>query len=401
MTDPAADAVADEAPEAGRGASEGTVLSPLAGAGAGRFFLHAPLSIRSVSLVLLAVIASLFALQWAKAVVIPVLLGLMFSYALTPVVDRLVRWRLPRPLASTVVMIVVCGAIGSTIVSLADDANALIESLPGVAQKLRVAMGHRDRKAAPIDRMQQAATEIEKAAEAAPAASAADRGVMRVRIEKARFDIQDYLWSGTVGFAAFVGQSAIVAFITLFLLASGNSFRRKMVRIAGPTFTQKKITVQALDEITEQIQRYLVVQLLTSVLVGIATWLAFLWIGVNNAAVWGLIAGVLNLIPYVGAIAVTGGSALVGLVQFGTLDSAILIGGVSLAIHVVSGYLLTPWLTSRASRLSAVTVFVSVLAWGWLWGVWGLLLGVPIMMAVKAVCDRVDDLKPVGELLGT
>ena len=70
------------------------------------------------------------------------------------------------------------------------------------------------------------------------------------------------------------------------------------------------------------------------------------------------------------------------------------------ALHTASGYLLTPWLTSRTSRMNAVTVFVGVLAWGWLWGFWGLLLGMPILMAVKAVCDRVDDLKPVGELLG-
>ena len=75
-------------------------------------------------------------------------------------------------------------------------------------------------------------------------------------------------------------------------------------------------------------------------------------------------------------------------------------GGVSLVLHTVSGYLITPWLTSRASRMNAVTVFVGVLAFGWLWGAWGLVLGVPILMMVKAVCDRVDDLKPIGELLG-
>ncbi|MEP6738789.1 MAG: AI-2E family transporter [Caldimonas sp.] len=396
MTAPT-EAVADAQDEA----DEPSPPTAAAQAARGAVLVHTPLSIRNASLVLLAVIACLFMLQWAKAVFIPLLLGLMFSYALTPVVDRLVRWRLPRAVASALVLLVLFGGIGSTIYSLADDANVLIESLPGVAQKLRVAVSRRARNPVPIDKVQQAANEIEKAAEVGAAASSADRGVTRVRIEKARFDIQDYLWTGTIGFAAFVGQAVIVAFITLFLLASGNSFRRKMVRIAGPTFTQKKITIQALDEITDQVQRYLLVQLLTSFLVAVATWLAFLWIGVNNAPVWGLIAGVLNLIPYLGAIVITGGSALVGLVQFGSLDSALLIAGVSLTLHIVSGYVLTPWLTSRASRLSAVTVFVSVLAWGWLWGVWGLLLGAPIMMAVKAVCDRIDDLKPVGELLGT
>ncbi|MEP7057198.1 MAG: AI-2E family transporter, partial [Caldimonas sp.] len=163
----------------------------------------------------------------------------------------------------------------------------------------------------------------------------------------------------------------------------------------------KKLTIQALDEITEQIQRYLLVQVFTSLLVAVATWLCFLWIGVQHAAVWGLVAGMLNFVPYVGSIVFTAASAMVGLMQFGNLESALLIAGVSLTLHTISGYVLTPWLTSRASRMNAVTVFVGVLAWGWLWGVWGLLLGVPILMVVKAVCDRVENLKPLGELLGS
>jgi predicted PurR-regulated permease PerM len=97
---------------------------------------------------------------------------------------------------------------------------------------------------------------------------------------------------------------------------------------------------------------------------------------------------------------VTGGLALLGFLQFGTLGMTLLIGGVSLTIHTISSYLVTPWLTSRASRMNPVAIFVGVLAWGWLWGIWGLLLGVPLLMAVKAVCDRIDDLKPIGELLG-
>ena len=108
----------------------------------------------------------------------------------------------------------------------------------------------------------------------------------------------------------------------------------------------------------------------------------------------------LNLVPYLGSIIITGGLALVGLLQFGTPGMALLVGGVSLAIHGVSGQLVTPWLTSRNSRLNPVAVFVGMLAWGWLWGLWGLLLGVPLLMVVKAVCDRVDELGSIGELLG-
>jgi predicted PurR-regulated permease PerM len=192
----------------------------------------------------------------------------------------------------------------------------------------------------------------------------------------------------------------VVIFITYFLLTTGDSFRRKMVRIAGPTFSQKKITLQLLDEITGQIHRYLMVQVFTSALVGVATWIAFAWIGLERAAVWGVVAAILNLVPYLGSVVISGCAALLAFLQFGTLTMATTVGGASLLIHTLCGNLVTPWLTSRASRMNPVVIFIGVLAWGWLWGIWGLLLGGPLLMVVKAVCDRVDEFKPVGELLG-
>ena len=153
-------------------------------------------------------------------------------------------------------------------------------------------------------------------------------------------------------------------------------------RVAGPTFARRKLTVQALDEITAEIQRYLGVQVLVGALVGVATGLTFLAIGVEHAAVWGVLAFGLNFVPYLGSIVVSAGAALVGFVQFGSLDMALIIAAASVAVHVVSGNLLAPWLTSRASRLNAVTVFVGVLAFGWLWGVWGLVLGVPVLLSM-------------------
>jgi len=219
--------------------------------------------------------------------------------------------------------------------------------------------------------------------------------------ERPKFNVKDYLWTGTLGLLTFVGQVATVFLIAYFLLVAGDTFRRKMVKLAGPRLSQKRITVEALDEVTGQIQRYLLVQLFTSLFVGLATWLAFAWMGLQNAAVWGVVAAVTNLIPYLGAVIIGAGSALLGFLQFGTLEMALAVGGASFAIHSVVGYLLTPWLTSRANRMNPVAVFVGVLAWGWLWGLPGLILAVPILVAVKAVCDRVDDLKPVGEILGS
>ncbi len=364
--------------------------------------LHMPVDVRNLSLAVLAVLGTLFALKWASAVFVPLMLGLMLSYALSPIVERLERMRVPRAIGAGLLIAALGGGLSWTVYTLSDDALALVESLPEATQKVRQAVrAQRRQSESTIEKVQRAATQIEKAAQETTAPPAATRGVTRVRVERPQFDIKDYLWTGSLGVATSVGQAVVVVFITFFLLASGNSFRRKVVRIAGPGFAQKRITVQALDEITDQIQRYLLVQLVTSILVGIVTWLLFLAIGLKHAAVWGVVACVLNFIPYLGSIVFTAASSLFAFVQFGSVEMTLLVAGVGLAVHTVSGNLLAPWLTSRANRMNAVAVFVGVLAFGWLWGVWGLLLGVPILTTVKAVCDRVEGLKPIGELLGS
>ena len=364
-----------------------------------RVLLHMPIDVRNASMIVIASLLSLYALQWAAEIVIPVLMGLLFSYALTPVVDRIVRMGVPRALGAAVVMIALVGGVAWGTWSLSDQANSLIGSLPDAAQKLRDTLHPKARDPSPstIDQVQKAATTL---AQAADSGAKVTPGVAKVQIVKASFNIQDYLFTGTMRAAQAAAQVVVVAFITYFLLAAGDTFRRKLAKIAGPNFAKRKITVQALDEITEQVQRYLLVQLLTSVVVGAATGLAFWALGFHNAAVWGVLAGVMNLVPYVGTMVICGASAVVALLQFGTPQMAAAVGSVSIVLHVVSGYVITPWLTSRTSRLNAVVVFVGVLAWGWLWGVWGLLLGTPILMALKAICDRVDDLKAIGELLG-
>lgn len=364
--------------------------------------LHLPVSIRSVTLVVLAVLAVLATLKWASAFFIPLLLSLMFSYALSPLVNAMQRARIPRAISAAVLILGILGALGGSVYAFSDDANQLIASLPEAAQKLRSSMRPKaNRPQTPLETVQKAAAQLEQAAAEASPAAAAGRGVQRVVIEKPKFDIREHLWSGTLGLASLIGQVVVVTFLTYFLLISGDTFRRKLVKITGPTLSAKKITVQALDEINGQIQRFLLVQLVTSVIVGIATGLSFWALGLEHAAVWGFAAGLLNLIPYLGAVVVTGAAALVAFLQFGELNMALAVAGASLLIHTIVGNLLVPWLTSRTSAMNPVAVFIGVLGWGWLWGVWGLLLGIPIMMVVKAVCDRVDHLKPVGELLGT
>jgi predicted PurR-regulated permease PerM len=361
---------------------------------------------RNIGIIVLATLAVLAILKWADAFFIPLMLGFVFYYALSPIVDGLVRLHIPRSLGAAVLILGILGGSGAAIWSLADDANDLINSLPSAAQRLRDVVNEKVRRSSgPLEPMQKAAAELAKAAEDAGTNGAkpapAPRGVQRVIVERPQFDLRDHLWSGTIGLASFIGQLTLVTFLTYFLLLSGDTFRRKLVKITGPGLSEKKVTVQALDEINAQMQRYLLVQLLASVGVGFATGAVFAMLGLKHAAVWGVAAGVLNLVPYIGSILVTIGAGIVAFIQGGDIELPLMVVGSSLLINTVEGNLLVPWLTSKASRMNAVSVFIGVLFWGWLWGVWGLLLGIPIMMVVKAICDRVDHLKPVGELLGT
>ncbi|MEO6319742.1 MAG: AI-2E family transporter [Polaromonas sp.] len=367
-----------------------------------RLHLHMPVDVRNLSLVVLAILASLFVLQWAKAVFIPIMLSVLFSYAFSPLVNWLEIRRVPRWLSSAVLLLGILGSMVLGAYSLRLEAAQLVEALPAAAQKLGQALKSRTGKSdSALETVQKAAAQIEQATRDSAATTGPNRGATRVVIEAARFNIKNYLWTGTVGLLALIGQVTVVVFLTYFLMLSGDTFRRKLVKLAGPNLSSKKITLQALHEIAGQIQRYLQVQLLTSVLVGILTVLALLALGLDNAAVWGVVAGVLNLVPYVGSLVTAAASALVAFLQFGSINMALAVGGASVLIHTLVGNLLTPWLTSRASRLSPVAVFMGLLAWGWLWGVWGLLLGIPILMIVKSVCDRVEDLKPIGEFLGS
>jgi predicted PurR-regulated permease PerM len=364
--------------------------------------LRIPVYVYSFWLALLTVLAVIFVLHWARAIFIPLMLGVMISYTLSPPVNLMQKWRIPRAIGAAVLLLGIVGGTGSLVYSLSGDAAKLIETLPDAVQKIRLARLKEWRTSeGTMENVQKTATQLEKAAsETVASVPAASRGVTRVQIEKPQLNVKDYLWMGTKGAVGFTSQLTMVLFLAYFMLISGDTFRRKLVKISGPTLSKKKITLRVLDEITDQIQRYLLVQIFTSILVGIVTWLAFLWIGLEHAAIWGIAAGIFNTVPYLGPVIVTGGTALVAFFQFGTIGMALLVAGISLVITSLEGYLLTPWFIGRASRMSPVVIFVSVLFWGWLWGVWGLLLGVPIIMIIKAVCDRVDDLGPIGELLG-
>ena len=366
---------------------------------------RSPIDVRSTSLVVLAVLGVIGFLFVAQAVFIPVTIAVLASYALTPVVVWLKRRaRLPTAIGAALVVAIVLAGVGAGVSSLQPQAMQILDIVPRATVKFRQTL----RRAAleppgAVAKLQKAADEIEKTAAAATASGQIQSRrptAMPVRDATSAFQVRDYLMMGTANAIAGMGQLIVVLSLVYFLLIAGDSFRRTLIRISGDTLSQKKITLQILDEIDSQIQRYLLVQLATSALLGVVAWGIFAWIGLDNAWFWGCVGGVLHLVPYAGPAAFMVLVTLVAYVQFDNLQPVLLVTGSALASVAVVGLLLVPWLTQRVGRLNAVTVFITLLFWGWLWGVWGLLLGVPIVMALHAVCERVEDLQPISEFLG-
>ena len=352
--------------------------------------------IRTVSLVIIALGVTIFLLHHMHSLLAPVAFGLLLFYALDPAVDSLERVRVPRWIAAAVVLGLTMGTILGGLYALQDEAMTVVNQLPSGARRIAALIERRPQQVpGPLDKVEQAAKELAKTDTTKP-----PPGVVRVQVEEPRITATGLLWSGSMGALGALNQLIMILFFTYFILLSDKLFRRKFVELAGPTLTKKKITLEIIDSISSQIGRFLLVQIFTSVIVGFGTWGALSLFGLEQAALWGLLAGVFNSIPYYGPLIVSTGLAFVAFLQFGTLKMMALFAGVSLLITSLEGWLLTPVLMGRVASMNRVAVFVGLLFWSWAWGVWGLLLAVPMMMSIKVICDHVDDLKPVGRFLG-
>ena len=357
---------------------------------------------RGLALAVLAVIAVVFALSWAQTFVISLLLGILIAYALNPLVVRLERIRVPRTLASLIVMLGVMGSLVFGIWSLRDEMQTIVEQLPVAASKFSTGLARlRTSQVGAMQKMQSAATEVEKAtAQAAGAAPIAKQPATHVVIDQPMFKLGDFLWVGSKGALGAMGQAIMVLFLTFFLLVGGDMFKRKLVRLTGPSLSNRKITVQILDDINDSIQKYLFMLLSTNVLVGLLVWAVFAWIGLENAGAWAVAAGFLHVVPYIGPGVTAAATGMAAFMQFDSFSMAVLVAGGSMAIATVVGTFVTTWMTGRIARMNAAAIFISLLFWGWLWGIWGMLLGIPIIVIVKVVSQHVEQLQPVAELLG-
>jgi predicted PurR-regulated permease PerM len=362
-----------------------------------------PVDIRSLALSIIATLSLILMLQYAESVLIPVTLGVLISYALAPMVNSLARAHIPRAVGAAVAVAVLVGGLGLGVYTLSDEAMSIVGNVPVAARRLRERVIARQRHTTDmLTQVQQAANEIEKTATLATKLDEEQkRGeIQRVQVVAPPFKATDYLWMGGVGLLGFLGQFVMILFLVYFLLVTGDLYKRKLVKIVGPTLSKKKVTVQILDEINQQIENFIKVQLLTCTIVAIATGAALWWFGVQNFAMWGLIAGLFNSIPYAGPVIVTVGLGVISFMQFDDLLKTTYVCAVTFAITSIEGFLMTPALMGRAAQMNPVAVFVGLLFWTWVWGIWGTILAVPMLMMFKAICDHVEDLQPIGELLG-
>jgi predicted PurR-regulated permease PerM len=364
--------------------------------------IRMPVDVRSVGLTVIAAIGGILMLQHAQPVLVPIVIGILLSYILAPAVNALENWRVPRIVGSILVLVLLCAGIGVGAYTLSGQAMEIVESVPAAAQKIAERTRTRQtQQAGTIEKVQEAARQVEEAAEQATEQTRTARpGVQRVEVVEPTLAASQYLWEGGRGVLALVAQFTMVLFLVFFLLLTGDLFKRKLVSIAGPTLTKKKISVQIMDEINRQITSFLRVQVIANVIVAVATALALWAFGLDNFIMWGLLAGLFNTIPYFGAIIVTAGLGVVSFIQFDDVLMVVYVCAAAMAITGLEGWLLRPALISHAAQMNPVAIFIGLLFWTWVWGVWGTLLAVPMMMVLKAVCDRIEGLMPVGELLG-
>ena len=346
---------------------------------------------------ILATVAFLYALQWGQGFLVPLLLGILLAYTLNPVVVALERARIRRAIGTSLVTCAILLGMAVTAQMVQDEFSNIIEELPDAGRKLsRLVASTTSGKDSTLKRIQDVATQIEQATAGKPP----QRKPAPVLAESGHIKVIDWVWASSRSLLSFLSQATMVVFLVFFLLLSGDTFKRKLVKLAGPSLTRKKITLQILDEINSSIQGYMFMLLVTNVLLALLMWLALHFIGLENAGAWAIVAGLLHLMPYFGPLLIVAALSVAAFLQTESLQMVALVALATSAIATLVGTVIATWMTGRIARMNAAAVFVSLLFWGWLWGVWGLLLGVPVVVIVKVVAEKVEGMQVVAELLG-
>ena len=367
-----------------------------------RFPIH--VNARGLALGIIATIAFVYALQWSQDFLVPLLLGILIAYTLNPLVMWLEHIKIPRAIGATLVTVAMLAVLAVTLNRVQGEFFNIIDDLPRITQKVTKLMRDtNDGTPSTIAQVQAAANQIEQATanagleeKKAPPRKAA----VATTGAGGSFKVMDWVLAGSMSLIGFVTQATMVVFLVFFLLLAGDTFKRKLVKLTGPSLSRKKVTVHILDDINISIQNYMFMLLVTNTLLALMMWGALSWIGLQNAGAWAIVAGLLHIMPYFGPLLITMATGLAAFMQFDTLGKVLLVTGSSLAIATLVGTVIATWMTGRIAKMNPAAVFVSLLFWGWLWGMWGLLLGVPVVVMIKVVAERVEGMDVLAELLG-
>jgi len=355
----------------------------------------------TAAVTIVAVVVTIFAIRAAAAFLIPLLLSIFLSYALAPIVSGMRSIGVPRVVGAALAVALVVSALTAAAYRVGNDASDVLEQIPAAVQRLRLSLVDAQRQGTgALEHVQRTATELEKLANAAAPAPATPAARASAPPRDHGIDFRSMLLLGTSNAVIAVGQLLSALALTFLLLAAGDRFRRKLIGALGPSIARRRTALRILADIDTLNRRYFAVVLAINVAVGVATGLALHGIGLERPAVWGIAAAVLHSIPYVGSALIGAVAALVAYGQFGSLQLALAAGALPIVAAAVLGVGVQTWLMGRATRMSAPAVFVSLLFWGMVWGAWGLLLAVPMMVAAKTACDHVKRLKPIGAMLG-
>jgi len=349
----------------------------------------------SSALVVLATLASLYALHVATAFIVPVVLAIILAYLLDPIVELLQRRHIHRAIGATLVLLSLLALALSGAYLLQGQVSSIVDRLPEIASKLSRSVGAlMSGDDSVVQKVRRAATILSGTGQLP-----APRGAPVV-VERTADNFSNMVWAGWVSAFALMAQSVVVLFLTWFLLLAGDMFKRKFIKMAGKTLSQKKINVHMLDEINRQVQRYMIMLLVTNASLGFCIYLLLKYLSIDNAGTWALVAAVLHLVPYFGSLVVAVCLGVAGFMQSGTLAVAGAAAGGSMVIATLIGNGMTTWMTGRLARMNPVAVFVSLLLFTWLWGTWGMLLAIPLAVIAKVVADHVEGLEVMAEFLG-
>jgi predicted PurR-regulated permease PerM len=321
-----------------------------------------------VALRILAGCAVIAGLYFAAPLLLPFIISVFLFYALDPIVDQLEAWKLPRAVASTSVVLTFVAAVGASGFALWPQIEAVVVKVPEGVQQLRATL-RQTREPGPatqaIKHVQEAAEAIDRAAAESSTAPVTPKGIMRVEVTSP-WRTSDWIWSSGVGALELGGQALAVLFLTIFLLNEDDSFKRKLVR-QMETRGDKRLTVQILNDIATQMEKFIWVQVMTSAGVAVATGLALAWLGLEQAAVWGAFAGLMNIVPFFGPLIVTVAGQTALLVMARVSISSTLARSVNGVMTVVLKCLNAFWMTRRwstdiCSRINCLTSRTSLWA---------------------------------------